>query len=138
MEKERDDLEGELNLLNERVKELLEDVDATDDDIKNRLEQIDRKSEELMSQNEKIKALDDEKEQLEKKLSGEVPINTDQQLNQLMKELEEANQSNARPKNSSEAVMGDLVAMAKLMGRMQNRAEAMKTSNDAMIDEAVI
>jgi|EP00505_MAST-04D_sp_SCG-Rhode-Island_P003978 hypothetical protein len=135
MEKERDDLEGELNLLNERVKELLEDVDATDDDIKNRLEQIDRKSEELMSQNEKIKALDDEKEQLEKKLSGEVPINTDQQLNQLMKELEEANQSNARPKNSSEAVMGDLVAMAKLMGRMQNRAEAMKTSNDAMIDE---
>ena len=31
--------------------------------------------------------------------------------------------------------MGDLVAMAKLMGRMQNRAEAMKTSNDAMIDE---
>ena len=39
LEKERDELQGELSLLEERMLELQEDVQATDDDIKNRLEQ---------------------------------------------------------------------------------------------------
>ncbi len=138
LEKERDELQGELSLLEERMLELQEDVQATDDDIKNRLEQIDRRSEELMSQNEKIKALDDEKLQLEKKLSGEVRDDSNQQLNLLMTELQAVSQEKARPKNSSEAVMGDLVTMAKLMSRMQSRAEMMKGRNDMMGDEEAI
>ena len=125
-------------MLEERILELQEDVQATDDNIKNRLEQIDRRSEELMSQNEKIKALDDEKLQLEKSYPVRFEITLSQQLNLLMTELQEVSQEKTRPKNSSEAVMGDLVTMAKLMSRMQSRAEAMKSKNDMMGDEEAL
>jgi hypothetical protein len=138
LDKELNELETEFNLLYSRVEELEEDVKNTQGDIKNRVEQIGRKTEELMSQNEKIKALDDEKEELKLKLSGEVTDNSGEQLNELMNELQSARQYGTRPKNTSEAVMGDLAKMAQLMGRMQLRAETMKKTDDMMMAEEAI
>jgi hypothetical protein len=138
LDKELNELETEFNLLFSRVEELEEDVKNTNGDIKNRVEQIDRKTEELMSQNEKIKALDDEKEELKLKLSGEITDNSGEQLNDLMNQLQGARQYGTRPKNTSEAVMGDLAKMAQLMGRMQLRAETMKTTDDMMMAEEAV
>ena len=107
----------------------------TEGDIQNRIEQIDRRTEELMSQNEKIKALDDEKEELKLKLSGEISDDSGEQLNDLMNQLQSEQQYGSRPKNSSEAVMGDLAKMAQLMSRMQLRAESMKKSDNMMMAE---
>ena len=88
LDKELNELENEYGLLCSRVKELEEDVEDTEGDIQNRIEQIDRRTEELMSQNEKIKALDDEKEELKLKLSGEIPDDSGEQLNDLMNQLQ--------------------------------------------------
>ena len=100
LDKELSELETEFNLLFSRVEELEEDVKNTNGDIKNRVQQIDRKTEELMSQNEKIKALDDEKEELKLKLSGEITDNSGEQLNDLMTQLQGARQYGTRPKNT--------------------------------------
>ena len=135
LDKELNELENEYGLLCSRVKELEEDVEDTEGDIQNRIEQIDRRTEELMSQNEKIKALDDEKEELKLKLSGEIPDDSGEQLNDLMNQLQSEQQYGSRPKNSSEAVMGDLAKMAQLMSRMQLRAESMKKSDNMMMAE---
>ena len=135
LDKELNELENEYGLLCSRVKELEEDVENTEGDIQNRIEQIDRRTEELMSQNEKIKALDDEKEELKLKLSGEIPDDSGEQLNDLMNQLQSEQQYGSRPKNSSEAVMGDLAKMAQLMSRMQLRAESMKKSDNMMMAE---
>ena len=97
LDKELNELENEYGLLCSRVKELEEDVENTEGDIQNRIEQIDRRTEELMSQNEKIKALDDEKEELKLKLSGEVTDDSGEQLNDLMNQLQSEQQYGSRP-----------------------------------------